>query len=297
MAKVYLSPSNQADNIGYGNYGTEKSRMIELAEKLKEKLINKFDVKVSNYDSSLSSRATESNNWGSDIYVSLHSNAGGGRGCEVYAYSAASKGNILAHDIYDKVSNITPSGDRGVKYNELYETSTPSAPACLVETIFHDNKDDVEWYLNNIDDMATAIAKGIYQYFGIEYDKASTGKINYRGHTQDEGWNNWVKDGVTCGTVGKSKRLEAIQIDCKTDVYAKAHIQSKGWVDYGKITKDTVIGTTGQSLRLENLCFKGDFKYRVHIQKTGWTPWTNADGISTLGTSGQSLRIEAIEIK
>lgn len=169
MSKVYLSPSNQDNNVGYGNYGTEKARMIELAEKVREKLVNNFEVKMANYDSTLASRAIESNKWNSDIYVALHSNAGGGRGCEVFAYSTASKGNILAHCIYNQLSAVTLTEDRGVKYNSLYETKTPNAPAVLIECIFHDNKDDVEWYLNNIDNVATAIAKGIYEYFNVEY--------------------------------------------------------------------------------------------------------------------------------
>lgn len=123
------------------------------------------------------------------------------------------------------------------------------------------------------------------------------GKINYRSHVENIGWQGWVKDGQTSGTTGQCSRLEAIQIDSDLEIYAKAHIENKGWIDYGKINKDTVIGTTGEALRLEDICLKGDFKYRVHIENTGWTNWTNADGIATLGTVGQALRIEAIEIK
>lgn len=129
------------------------------------------------------------------------------------------------------------------------------------------------------------------------YHQATRGKINYCGHVENVGWQGWVKDGATAGTTGKGLRLEAIKIDTDMEVYAKAHIESIGWKDFGKITKDTVIGTTGQSKRLEDLCLKGDFQYRVHIAKTGWTPWTKADGTATLGTVGQSLQIEAIEIK
>ena len=121
--------------------------------------------------------------------------------------------------------------------------------------------------------------------------------FKYRAHVEDYGWQNWKHDGQPAGTTGSSKRLEALQIDAPFEVKAKAHIQNIGWVDYGIINKDTIIGTTGESKRLEDLCFKGNFKYRVHIQGTGWTPWTNADGIATLGTVGQSLRIECIEIK
>lgn len=172
MSKIYLSPSNQYANIGKGDYGTEKDRMVELALLIKDKLVKKFEVKLANFDSNLSSRATESNNWGSDIYIALHSNAGGGKGCEIYAYSTQSKGNILAQKVYNQIANITPSSDRGIKYNELYETRVPIAPSILIEAIFHDSIDDVNWYLANIDNMATAIAKGIYEYFGITYEES-----------------------------------------------------------------------------------------------------------------------------
>lgn len=123
-----------------------------------------------------------------------------------------------------------------------------------------------------------------------------TTRIKYRSHLQEIGWQGWKSDGETSGTTGEKRRLEAIQIDFNKEVYAKAHIEKDGWVDYGKITKDTIIGTEHQSKRLECLCLKGDFKYRVHIEGSGWSCWTKADGICTLGSVGQSLRIEAIEI-
>lgn len=122
-------------------------------------------------------------------------------------------------------------------------------------------------------------------------------KVKYRGHLEGIGWQEWKHDGEMSGTEGEKRRLEAIQIDYDKPIEAKAHIQTYGWVDYGKITKDTVIGTTGEAKRLECLCLKCDsLKYRVHIQGSGWSCWTNADGVATLGSVGQKLRIEAIEI-
>lgn len=121
--------------------------------------------------------------------------------------------------------------------------------------------------------------------------------FKYQAHVENIGWQEWVYNGQVAGTTGESLRLEALRIDAPFEIEAKAHLQDIGWVDYGKINKDTIIGTTGESRRLEDLCFKGAFKYRVHIEYTGWTPWTDADGIATLGTVGQSLRIEAIEMK
>ena len=122
-------------------------------------------------------------------------------------------------------------------------------------------------------------------------------------------YKNITKD-TLIGTTGQNRRLEAIRITGHAlrleairinpygkTIKAKVHIQSKGWVDYGMITKDTIIGTVGEKKRIECLCFEGDFEYRVHIQNSGWTDWTRADGVATLGTVGQELRIEAIQFR
>lgn len=124
-----------------------------------------------------------------------------------------------------------------------------------------------------------------------------TDELKYRAHVGFVGWMPWVSNGEIAGTTGECKRMEAIQIDAPFEIEAKAHIECIGWVDYGKINKDTIIGTTGEFKRLECLCLKGNFKYRVHIQGTGWSAWTNADGICTQGTVGQELRLEAIQIE
>ena len=122
-------------------------------------------------------------------------------------------------------------------------------------------------------------------------------RIKYRSHVENVGWQEWKNEGEYSGTKNQSKRDEAIQIDSDLEIYAKAHIENIGWKDLGKITKDTIIGTTGKGLRLECLCFKGKFKWRLYLQDYGYTCWTIADGICTLGSVGQSLRIEGIEIK
>ena len=121
--------------------------------------------------------------------------------------------------------------------------------------------------------------------------------VKYRAHVENVGWQTWVGDGETAGTTGRTLRMEAIQINAPFEITAKAHIEDIGWKDYGKINKDTVIGTTGQNKRLECLCFKGNFKYRVHIADFGWTNWTVADGVATLGSVGLSKSIEAIQIE
>ena len=68
-----------------------------------------------------------------------------------------------------------------------------------------------------------------------------------------------IKKDTLIGTTGQNRRLEAIRITGHAlhleairinpygkTIKAKVHIQSKGWVDYGMITKDTIIGTVGE---------------------------------------------------
>ena len=149
-----------------------------------------------------------------------------------------------------------------------------------------------EWANNG--EWAGTTGKGL-QMEALEIKKSM---FSVEPHVQSKGWLSPKAAENVIGITGHALRLEAIRINPygKT-IKAKVHIQSKGWVDYGMITEDTIIGTVGEKKRIECLCFEGDFEYRVHIQSSGWTDWTKADGVATLGTVGQELRIEAIQFR
>ena len=142
-------------------------------------------------------------------------------------------------------------------------------------------------------------------YTQVPGDRAySENRINYRVHQEKAGWLPHVEDGQTAGITGKALRMEAIKIDCKlagVKIKAKAHIQKKGTVDYGYITSDTVIGTTGEKLRLEGLELEAEglpagmqLYLRYHIQTEGWSEWITG---AMAGTAGLGKRLEAIQIK
>lgn len=126
----------------------------------------------------------------------------------------------------------------------------------------------------------------------------ANGYPHYRAHCQKIGWTKVCGEGGTAGTTGKSLRMEAIKIDYPgVKIHAAAHIQSKGDIDYGWITSDTIIGTVGEGKRMEALYLEGPVQFRVHVQGHGWTNWVAADKGFWLGTKGKSLRLEAVEIK
>lgn len=200
---------------------------------------------------------------------------------------------------------ITPNVERDIYKNQIEvkveELNVRTNPSTKANSLGHANKGFYNFYQVKDSDGYTwyNIAENQWVAYNKEWVEVLPMKkpFMYQGSVQDIGWQDWKREGEIVGTTGKAKHLEAIRIDCEEEVYAKAHIQDKGWVDYGKINKDTIIGTVGENKQLECICFKGDFKYRVHLQDYGWTCWTEADGVSTLGSVGQNLSIEAIQIK
>lgn len=132
--------------------------------------------------------------------------------------------------------------------------------------------------------------------------------IQYVAHVQDEGWQDKKADGALAGSVGKSRRLEALKVELVNSLGAavkgisyRAHVQDEGWQNW--VSDDAVAGSTGKSRRIEavriclsdELAAKYDVFYRVHAQDFGWLAWAK-DG-EAAGSSGQSKRIEALEIQ
>ncbi len=178
--KVYLSGSTQENNRGVGTYGTEAQQMQALAEKVKAYIYQgKGDITVfrNNGGWTLQQSINDSNSKSPDIHLAIHSNAGGGRGTEVYYWHGANNAESkrLAELVYCAVAPLTVANDRGVMPDSvlydsgLAELRETTAVASLIEIMFHDNINDVNDYLGKVDIIAKTIALSIYKYFGINY--------------------------------------------------------------------------------------------------------------------------------
>lgn len=130
--------------------------------------------------------------------------------------------------------------------------------------------------------------------------------MEYSSHVQNIGWQNYVNNGNTSGTVGQGLRLEALKIRLGDNSYEgnieySTHVQDYGWVNYS--SNDSISGTIGQSKRIEAIKIRltgeisnyYDVFYRVQCQDFGWLGWTCNDRIA--GTTGGGYRIESIQIK
>lgn len=168
---IYLSPSTQEANVGVLDYGTEEYRMNELTDILEIILVSQgYIVYRNNPDQNVREIVEESNLLNPSIHVAIHSNAANGnvRGPEVFTNLRGTPGDRLANLIYDQILNVYPNTEfgRGVKYTEeLYEVIQTNSPSVLIEIAFHDNEQDAIFIINNIENLAQAIANGINEYF------------------------------------------------------------------------------------------------------------------------------------
>lgn len=238
----------------------------------------------------------KANEWGADLFVSIHFNKAydsynGALGSEVCVYSE--------HEIAKRVVNTLGSlgfKNRGQKVRTgLYELRNTNMKAMIVETCFIEATEDVALYKKlGPDTVGKVIAEAIAnKKVQVQQPTHQQFKVEYEAHVQNVGWQGVKHDGETAGTVGESKRLEALRINCP-GVKFKGHVQNIGWTS--ERLSGEVVGTAGEDLRLEAVqIFKDGIKYRVHIQNKGWTDWKSSGEVA--GTVGESLRIEAIEIK
>lgn len=100
-------------------------------------------------DVPLKERVDKANDWGADVYVSLHANANNGimgswGGIETYVYTTKPKeADALAHLVQNNLVKSTGLRDRGVKYADFYVIKYTKMTAILIEHGFMDSTTDL----------------------------------------------------------------------------------------------------------------------------------------------------------
>lgn len=132
--KVFLNPSNQTGNPvgGGGNEADYALLNAQIAAAILEQA--GFQVVV---DQDFTNAPANANSWGADIFVSIHSNAGGGHGTETLYKTT--NGQALATRIQAGMLSRLPYGDRGlVQRDNLWVLNQTAMVAALAEAVFHD---------------------------------------------------------------------------------------------------------------------------------------------------------------
>ena len=186
---------------GHGLYTAGKRCMKSLDPKetrewwLNDRIVDKLERKLANYrcevlrvddttgltDVSLANRVKKANNWGADVYISTHHNAGilgklrgylgkPAGGTVVYYYSSKSERRVQADSLYKEIVNQTGLiGDRAnpVQKHGFYVIKKTNMPAFLIENGFMDSPTDVPIILS--EEHAEKTAQGILNFLVKEY--------------------------------------------------------------------------------------------------------------------------------
>ena len=217
---VCLDPGHGPGNVNGSPDGTYKEWEFtwDMAQRVKPLLeahgVGVVLTKTADNYPSLTERANISNKAQPDCFVSIHTNAGRGKGwssgsgLEIYTSAGpmTAQRNVLASKL---VNAFHAAGvalrSEPIKHNiELTVLAKTDAPACLIEYGFHTNKTDVE-YLKDTkyrDKLAEATAKGICDWLGVAW-QGETGADSAED-TPDvwaaEAWQKAKDKGVLDGT-------------------------------------------------------------------------------------------------
>lgn len=216
--KIYLSPSNQNKNIyAYGktNEMVQCNKIAESCEVYLKKL--GFEVKRAPMGQNMNASINESNAWDADVHICIHTNAGGGRGCEVFTHKGTSSQLKYAKPVYEALSALTTNSDRGLKTANFAELSRTNAVCVYCECEFHDNETYAKWIVEHTDELGLAIANGIAKAEG----KNSVTKV------EDKKPTTTVKPSVT-----KLKAGQAINLR-NEPLYATAYTDKMAGTIYG----------------------------------------------------------------
>ena len=119
--------------------------------------INCIDIINSEEDVSLSARVRKANEYiflgsANVVYVSIHANAGGGRGIEVFTSPGQTASDEIATVFLKKLGIVFPDVRKRTDYSDgdpdkeanFYVLTKTKMPAVLTENFFMDNKDECQ---------------------------------------------------------------------------------------------------------------------------------------------------------
>ncbi len=175
--KIFLSPSNQKDNV-YAYGGTTEFIVCGDIAKYCEAALKRsgFDV-MTNHADALEQKVRESDAWGADLHVPIHTNAHNHKvaGTRLFAYDLSGTGYKACVAIYDELAPLTPGTSENITAQpQLYEVRKPKAPTAYIEVDFHDVPDVAKWLIENTKTIGEAIARGICNFYNVNYKEETT---------------------------------------------------------------------------------------------------------------------------
>lgn len=202
-----------------------ETREWVLNDRIADKLANllkpyncevlRVDDVTGNTNVSLEDRVKKANNWGADVYLSIHHNAGvngdKGGGTVIFFTSSKAERKTQAQALYDAIVGLTKLvGNRSSKVinQNMYVCKNTKMPAFLIENGFMDSTTDVPIILS--EDHANKTAQGILNFLVKEF--------KLQGETKVEQTSNVIYR-VQCGAFSKLSGAESLRDKLKADGY------------------------------------------------------------------------------
>lgn len=181
--KIYLDPGHGGSDPGAsGNGLKEKDVVLKIAKYTRDYLNDNYTghsirmSRTSDKTVSLTSRTNDANRWGADVFVSIHINAGGGKGYEDFIYNGSVSQNTrnLQNAVHKEVSKLFKT-NRGKKRANFHVLRESRMSAVLTECGFIDNKGDAEFLSkdSNLKKLGEAHAKGIADFLNLKKKSGS----------------------------------------------------------------------------------------------------------------------------
>ena len=188
--KVVIDPGHAGRNIDpgavNGSTGLQEADVaLVISRQVANYLLNVgYEVKLTRTEweqeetDDLSYRTALANDWGADIFISLHCNSAenpSAEGYEIWTSPGQTEGDRLSTCIYGQIAAEFPDRAGRTDYSDgdpdkesrFYVLIHSDAPACLVEMAFISNDAEAELLADAAwqDRYARAIARGVTDYF------------------------------------------------------------------------------------------------------------------------------------
>lgn len=169
--KIFIDPGHSVTDPGAVGYAVERDLNEKTAAYMNEHLQANYvcETKVDPVSNkSLSAVADNANEWGADLLVSIHNNAGGGDGYEALVYAEK---NVAMGKIFEKHVKAIGQNSRGVKLRpDLAVLRQSKMVAVLNEGAFVDNKKDIEDWNDDAElkKLGIAYAEAAAEYLKLE---------------------------------------------------------------------------------------------------------------------------------
>ncbi|WP_163102244.1 N-acetylmuramoyl-L-alanine amidase [Peribacillus alkalitolerans] len=182
MSKIFWDKGHGGNDPGaVANCLLEKvltHKIVEYAMAYLDLHFTDFEQRTSRTDDQtveLDKRDDLADNWGADVFVSVHINAGKGKGFESFVHPNAGAStiafqNVIHAEILSTMRKFDPSlMDRGNKKANYAVVRETKCPAVLTENLFIDSTDN-KWLKNEdfIKAVGEAHARGVAKYLGLK---------------------------------------------------------------------------------------------------------------------------------